>query len=225
MTDKPTRGPGAEPGKVFHLPKARKPPSAKDELLETISSHFREQNEILRVHNQEQRDRIREQGDRLKEQGERIQRLTNGVERLVAEMHGVRTGKKEEAFARVGGMGAAPDLPTISAEAALIYTQTSKQIGLELGFHASQIGLLLSAKGLRWAGDGDYQEIGRSTSPSHSKFWHREVPERLRRVLDENRPEKYGITDKSVLAVFRRWKERHAKHELLESLEPTGNPN
>ena len=69
-------------------------------------------------------------------------------------MHGVRTGKADEAFARVGGEDAAPDLPTVSAEAAVIYTCTAGSIGRKLDFRASEIGTLLGAKGLRWAGNG-----------------------------------------------------------------------
>ena len=53
------------------------------------------------------------------------------------EMHGVRTGRKAEAFARIGGSDAAPDLPTISADSALVYTLTSGDIAEVLGFHAS----------------------------------------------------------------------------------------
>ncbi|MBS7452572.1 hypothetical protein KHP60_09510 [Microvirga sp. 3-52] len=177
----------------------------------TIADHFREQNEILRAHNQDQM--------------EQIKRLTTGIERLVGEMHGLRTGKQEEAFARVAASDASADLPTVSAEAALIYVHTAKQIGEQLGFHPSQIGSLLGAKGLKWAGNGDYQEIGRTTSPSHPKFWHRDVPGKVRRILDESRPDRYGITDKSVLAIFRKWKERQASAELLEKLEPTPNPH
>lgn len=56
------------------------------------------------------------------------------------------------------------------------------------GFRASEIGVLLGAKGLRWAGDGAYRELGLDVGPNHTKFWHREVPEWLRRVLDENNP-------------------------------------
>jgi hypothetical protein len=177
----------------------------------TIAAHFREQNEILRSHNQEQ--------------NERIQRLTNGIECLVAEMQGVRTGQREEAFARVGGVDTDPDLPTVSAESALFYIYTAKQIGEQLGLHSSQVGSLLGPRGLRWAGNGDHQEIGRTTNPNHSKFWHREVPARLIRVLNENKPERFGITNKAVLTIFRKWKERQESTELLHQLEPTSNPH
>ncbi|GJD77411.1 hypothetical protein NBEOAGPD_0615 [Methylobacterium gregans] len=209
-------------GVLHHLP-PRKPLSGMEEFArdvgETIAAHFREQNEILRAERQEQDARVREQGERLQRQGEMIERLTRGVELLVTELHGLRTGKAEEAFARVAGSGASPDLPTVSAEAAVIYTCTAASIGRQLGFRASEIGVLLGAKGLRWAGDGAYQELGRDVGPNHTKFWHREVPERLRRVLDENNPARHGITDKSALAVFRKWKARQAPN-LLDGIGP-----
>jgi hypothetical protein len=123
---------GERTADIRHLPRHSIPSEA--ELLErkmelSISAHFREQNELLRKNNTELTDRI--------------QRLTNGVESLVLEMNGVRTGKKEEAFARVANVDSSPDLPSVSAEAALIYIFTAKQIGEKLGFHCSQIGLLL----------------------------------------------------------------------------------
>ena len=133
MTDKPTRT--TDGAQVFHMVPARKRTAEEQRMREyelKIAEHFRAQNEILHANN--------------KEQGERIQRLTIGVERLVAEMHGVRTGTQEQAFARVGGMNCDPDLPTVGAEAALFYTHTAKQIGIELGFHSSQIGVKRPAK-------------------------------------------------------------------------------
>lgn len=193
MTDKPQDSPPRS-AKVFHLPSERRPPTIEERVRQvesSIASHFREQNELLRLANEAM--------------ASRLERLTNGIETLVSEMHGVRTGKKEEAFARVAGLDCKPDLPTVSAEAALVYTLTASQIGEELGFHASQIGLLLGSKGLRWAGNGDYQEIGRTTKASAPKFWHYEVPRRLRAVLDENRPDKLEIKSKAVLAIFRKW--------------------
>ena len=196
---------------ISHLPSigASKLPrsQALQEMELSISEHFRKQNEMLMNNN-----------CKLNEQ---LKRLTNGVECLAKEMHGFRTGKSEEAFARVAGVDASPDLPTVSAEAALIYTLTAAQIGAELGFHSSQIGLLLSPKGLGWAGNGDYQEIGRTINPSHSKFWRREVPARLCVVLDEGRPEKLNIKAKAVLTIFRKWGERRFNCELLAMLEST----
>jgi hypothetical protein len=214
MKDKPINTSQATE-KIFHLPKARQQKSIKEEVLQevelSLASHFREQNEILLESN--------------RDLSEKMQRLTTGIEHLVAEMHGVRTGRKEEAFARIGSVGASPDLPTVSGEAALIYIYTAGQIGEQLGFHCSQIGLLLSARGLGWVGNGDYQEIGRTTSQSQSKFWHMEVPDRLRKILDEGNPTKYGITTKAVLTMFRKWKERSINHELLDALPTTEAPH
>lgn len=190
MNDKPK----PSVAKLVHLNKESKlsPEGAHLRDLElTIAGHFREQNEILHANNADL--------------ALKLQRLTNGIECLVSEMHGVRTGKKAEAFARIAGIDADPDLPSVSAEAALVYTETSTSIGDALGFRASQIGQLLGPNGLGWAGNGDYQEVGRKAGPSASKFWHREVPQRLRVVLDENKPEQHGVIGSGALAVFRKW--------------------
>lgn len=209
-------------GTIHHLPLGRKILTEREELLRevetTIAAQFRAQNDSLRAERREQAARVREQGERLIEQNEMIRRLMRGVDRLVEELHGVRTGKAEEAFARVGGAGASPDLPSVSAEAALIYTCTSKSIGAELGFQASQIGALLGPGGLRWAGNGDFQEIGRAVGPNHTKFWHRDVPARLRRILDENDPTRHRITNGAVLAIFRKWRERKGGPDLLDGI-------
>ncbi|MCI9881830.1 MULTISPECIES: hypothetical protein [Methylobacterium] len=217
MSEKPPMG------VLHHLP-PRKPLADMEDFRrdvgETIAAQFREQNEILRAERGEHLARVREQDERLQRQGELIERLTRGVELLVTEMHGVRTGKAEEAFARVGGEGAAPDLPTVSAESAVVYICTAGSIGRKLDFRASEIGTLLGAKGLRWAGNGAYQELGREVGPNHTKFWHRDVPARLRRVLDENNPARHGITDRSVLAIFRKWSARRTGGpDLLDSIE------
>lgn len=214
MTDKPTDR-AKRPGELIHLVGQRARRSFQDEVAHevelSIAGHFREQASLLREINESLSDRV--------------QRLTTGVERLVEEMHGVRTGTREEAFARVAASDACPDLPTVSAEAALIYTLTSDAIGRELGFHSSQIGLLLSHRGLSWAGNGDYQEIGRNTKKSKTKFWHRDVPAHLRRILDESSPEKRGISDKAVLAIFRKWKELKPERDLLDGLCISDQPH
>lgn len=200
---------------VLHLPRRRGRKTLREQVSEevelTIAGHFREQNQLLRDMNQALT--------------EKVQRLTAGVEHLVEEMHGVRTGKKEEAFARVGPAGASADLPTVSAEAAVIYTYSAEEIGNELGFRASEIGVLLGPRGLGWAGNGDYQELARHKKQSQQKWWHREVPERLRKVLDSGPPDNLAIRDKSVLAVFRKWVERRANIEMLDRAAPTTAPH
>lgn len=187
----------ATSAKVVHViqtaPLSPEQASLRDVELK-IAGHFREQNEILHSNNAQLRDQL--------------QRLTNGVERLVTEMHGVRTGEKDEAFARVAGIDASPDLPTVSAEAALLYTETSKSIGAALGFHASQIGQLLGPAGLGWVGKSEFQELGRKCSQNQTKFWHREVPSRLRVILDANQPHELGVTSPGALSIFRRWQLR-----------------
>lgn len=169
----------------------------------TIAGHFRELNE--------------RQANMNNALSDKVQRLTVGIEHLVEEMQGVRTGKKEEAFARVGASDASPDLPTVSAESALIYTLSAADIGELLGFHSSQIGLLLSAGGLGWAGNGDYQELGRHKKRAQTKWWHRDLPAKLRDILDRNRPGQHGIANKAVLAIFRDWQSRGPQHNLIDA--------
>lgn len=70
-------------------------------------------------------------------------------------------------------------------------------------------------RGLGWAGNGDYQEIGRQVGPGATKFWHRSVLGRLCKILDENQPDKYGIRDKTVLSIFRKWEHRKAEEAFL----------
>jgi hypothetical protein len=146
MIDKP-----ADSGKIVHLPKRRTAKSAREEaaldIEMALAGHFREQNQLLKDLNAGLLSSNRDMSDK-------VQRLTVGIERLIAEMNGVRTGAKDEAFARVGSSDAAPDLPTVSAEAALIYTCTSEEIGKALGFNASQIGVLL----------GRFCKVGQSQS-------------------------------------------------------------
>jgi hypothetical protein len=200
-------------GTLFHLPKKRARKSVQERVAEefelAIASHFREQNKLLREMNQLL--------------SEKVQRLTIGVEHLVDEMHGVRTGKKDEAFARVGPAEASVDLPTVSAESALIYTLSAGDIGNELGFRASEIGLLLGVRGLGWAGNGDYQELGRHKKQSQQKWWHREVPDRLRKILDAGTATDRCIVDKAVLAIFRKWQCRKDNHEI-ENTTPDAVP-
>jgi uncharacterized protein YicC (UPF0701 family) len=175
VTDNPIDGPKKADAEIIHLAARKGRKTLREEVAQdlefSIAGHFREQSELLNKLN--------------KSLSEKVQRLTVGVERLVEEMHGVRTGKKEEAFARVASADASPDLPTVSAEAAVIYTHTSGEIGQELGFHASQIGLLLSARGLGWAGRSEFQELARHKKKGQTKFWHQDVPKRLKAILDE----------------------------------------
>ena len=77
---------------VIHLPKRRTPKSIREQVAQevemSIAGHFRDQNDLLREMNATL--------------SEKVQRLTNGIERLVDEMHGVRTGKKKK---RLHGSG------------------------------------------------------------------------------------------------------------------------
>jgi hypothetical protein len=141
----------------------------------------------------------------------KIDRLTNGIDRLVSEMHGIRTGEKDEAFARVGGFGCTADLPSVKPDAALIYSLTATAIGLQLGFRASEVGVLLGKRGLGWADNADYQEVTRRTRPSSQRYWIGDMVARLTKVLDANDPGALGIQHKAVIAVFRKWRELRNK--------------
>lgn len=63
-------------------------------------------------------------------------------------------------------------------------------------------------------GNGVHQEIGRNKKPHQTKFWHRDVPDRLRKILDAGKPEQYGIKEKAVLTIFRKWQECRAAEEM-----------
>ena len=198
---------------VVHLPKRKAQKSLREQISEdigeTIAAHFREQNEITRATNAG-----------LSAQ---VQRLMMGIDRLIGEMDGVRTGDKTEAFARVGSVDSPVDLPTVAAESALFYTHTAGEIGEYLGgLRASQVGLLLSRRGLGWAGNGDHQEISRHKKEGQTKFWHREVPARLKAILDEGLPTKYGITNKAVLTTFRKWQDALGRTNSLAKIPTDG---
>ncbi len=202
--------------KVHHLPASRTPRTQAEEIRETvdlvISAHFREQNELLRQMNQNLTDMN-------KGLSERVQVLTTGVQRLVGEMDGVRSGNKDQAFARVASNDACADLPTVKADVANLYPFTSAKIGVRLGFGHNQIGLLLGPSGLNWAGNGDYQETTR-WQEGHPRYWHADVPGRLSEILTKTAPSDHGIKNRTVVSMFRQWKQRAAT-EVLATDKPT----
>lgn len=197
--------------KVVHLPVRRGARAEREEALRTvelsIAAHFREQNELLRELN--------------KSLSEKVQRLTLSVERLVAEMNGVRTGDREDAFARVAAADACADLATVKADVANLYPYTSSKIAKMLGFSANQIGQLLGPKGLGWAGNGDYQEMTR-WQEGHPRYWHADVPERLRRILSDTSPEDHGIKNRAVVSMFQRWKATRAA-QVVDQVADNGS--
>jgi hypothetical protein len=197
-------------GNIHHLPGRRKPRSSADEIREIIdlslTAHFREQNDILR----EMNGRLTETNGKLIE---KVQQLAIGVQRLVNEMDGVRSGDKDEAFARVAATDACADLPTIQADVANIYSLTSTKIGATLGFGHHQIGHLLGPTGLKWAGDGDYQETTR-WEEGHPRYWHTDVPNKLREILTKTTPADHNIKNRMVIAMFKQWKDRMATEVL-----------
>lgn len=192
-------------GHIVHMApfRERRPRNADlpKSLELSLVNNFREQNEMLSEQNRTLKYSVRDMHSRL-------DRLTNGLDRLVGEMHGIRTGKRDEAFARVAETGAAADLPTVRPDATLIYGVTATDIGDQLGFRPSEIGLLLSARGLGWADNPDYQEITRRKRATSQRFWVNDMALRLSKVLDENEPDRRGVRDKATLAIFRKWKER-----------------
>ena len=187
---------------IVHLPAQRKTRMGRrvpDDGMEfRIVAHYRDQSEKLAEQN-----RLLMESQKIIP--DKVDRLTKGLDRLVNEMHGIRTGKREEAFARVGDSGCALDLPTVRPDAALTYSMTATEIGEELGFKPSEIGLLLSRRGLRWADNPDYQETTRRKRASQQRFWIAGMPARLAKILDQNQPKQHGITEKAVLAMFRKW--------------------
>ncbi len=191
------------PGMLHHLPVSRLAHRKRhDQSTIAIQSHFREVIEG-------QREQHRLLPDSQKALHEKVDRLTNGIHRLVEEMHGVRTGKRTEAFARVGGADCSTDLPTVKPDPSLVYPHTAGEIGETLGFKASEIGLLLGPRGLKWADHPDYQETTRRKRASQQRFWVYDMPQRIVAVLNQNDPAGQGITDKAVLAIFRKWQNAH----------------
>lgn len=124
---------------IVHLPpprRRRRRLGLADADQDDLLGHFREQCE-------KQAEQNRSLMASLEAMHAKVDRLTNGMERLIHEMHGVRTGRREEAFARVGGPNCPVDLPTVRPDPALIYSQTAADVGNALGFRPSEIGLLL----------------------------------------------------------------------------------
>lgn len=139
----------------------------------------------------------------------KVDRLMAGTSRLLEEMNGVRTGTKDEAFAKVIGDDGGADLPKIQADQAIFYPYTSEDIGSVLGFSATEIGQLLGQMGLRWAGNGEYQEMSR-WKIGRTRFWHRDVPERLKIILSEKTADELGIQNSVVRSMFERYQARMA---------------
>ena len=188
--------------KLVHLNSHRSRSSTNGEAEEwrSLAKHFNERNvELL--------DKVKEMTERNTDQSAKIDRLVKGVEMLVGEMHAFRTGKKDNAFARIARSDEDPDLLRAEADVALYYPHSGTDIGRQLGFTASQIGLLLGAQGLRWADDGDYQELTR-WKEGRTRFWHRDVPMRLHHILAEQEPQEFGITMKSICSMFVVYKTR-----------------
>jgi hypothetical protein len=184
--------------------KERSPKMTRERDMELrIAGHFREEAERLAEQNKSLIDSPRDMHAK-------VDRLTSGLERLVGEMHGIRTGKRMEAFARVGAVDMKVDLQTVRSVPAGIYTVTAKDVGEELGFRPSEIGLLLGSRGLRWADNSDYQETIRRKRPTQQRFWVYDMALRLAEILTENQPGRRNITDKAVLAIFRNWQKEKA---------------
>ncbi len=188
------------PGMLHHLPVSRSAHRKRhDQSSTAIQGHLRE---VI----DGQREQNRQLLDSHKALHEKVDRLTNGIHRLVEEMHGVRTGTRTEAFARVGGTDCSTDLPTVKPDPALIYPYTASEISEALGtFNASEIGLLLGPRGLKWADNPDYQEITRRKRASQQRFWVYDIQQKIVAELSRNEPGAQGITDKAVLAIFRKW--------------------
>lgn len=201
-------------GKVAHIadfrPKAEADPV--EEVLRAVdlrlAKHFQQQNEVILGRNEiivAQNNRLETLNQQL---SDKVSRLLTGMEALLGEVDAVRTGKSDEAFARVARHDEEADLPTIEADAAILYPYTSGEIGAVLGFGATQIGLLLGAQGLKWAGDSAYQEIGR-WKDGRQRYWHKDLPERLTRMLLEHEPDEFGIANKSIRSMFVQFRARH----------------
>ena len=190
-------------GVVTHLADHRRveeiPADAEMRLAKILQDNFREQTDLIREHNKT----LEQQNQVL---SDKIGRLLTGMERLLGEVQAVRTGDQEEAFARVARHDEGADiLPSISADFGLLYPHTSEDVGKLLGFCANEVGLLLGQHGLRWNGDGAYTETTRWRK-GRQRFWHLDVPAKLKVVLSTRDPDEFGITNKAVRAIFRKYR-------------------
>lgn len=140
---------------------------------------------------------------------EKVSRLLVGMDRLLGEVDAVRNGQQDEAFARIARHDEAADLPTIQADAAVIYPYTSGDIGEQLGLSATQIGTLLGRQGLGWGGKGEYEETTR-WKPGRQRYWHKDVPDKLANILLTREPDEFGITNRAIRTMFTRYRTRAA---------------
>ncbi|MGF7210809.1 hypothetical protein GGE65_005421 [Skermanella aerolata] len=182
--------------KIVHLADHREQPigSTTEEFQRVVelvvAKQFQEQNEIIRTQNAA----LKGVNDQLIHQ---VSRLTNGIERLLGEIDAVRTGRQDQAFARIARHDEIADLPTMEAEVALHYPLTSGEVGQVLGFAPAQIGHLLGVNGLRWAENGDYQEMSR-WKRGRMRYWHKDVPDKLKELLATKTPDDFKISNKNI---------------------------
>jgi hypothetical protein len=158
----------------------------------SISRHFQEQNDLLRKQND---------------------LLQNSVQRLIQEVDGVRSGRAEEAFAKVAAVNSNADLPTIEADVCLLYPHTATEIGQIIGLSSHEVGTLLGSHGLNWAGDPTYQEMVRHKD-GRQKFWHHTVPERLKAMLIAPPNDKISTANRRVRAIVRKFRAANGLAEV-----------
>lgn len=186
---------------VVHLADHRPKPTQEEDLSDwkVAATHMMAQNRELLA--------------KISSQEGKIDRLLRGVEMLTSAMHDFRTGKTDGAYARVARHDEDPDLLRAKADFALEYPYTAAEIGEALKLNGSQVGLLLGDKGLKWAGNPDYQEMARY-KVGRQRFWHKDIVVKLRDILWSREPDELGIVRKEIRAIFAAYKTRERQGTL-----------
>ncbi len=159
--------------------------------------------------------KLDDQSGKLDAQSIAIGRLLRSVDILTSEMHDYRTGKKQEAYARLARHDEEGDLLTAKADPALTYPHASTEIGAMLEMAAPRVGRLLGPDGLKWADNSDYQETTRY-KPGRMRFWHKDIVPKLKDILLNREPDEFGITKKDVRAIFANYKTQQRQARLPE---------
>ena len=163
-------------------------PDIHDDLPGTLHHLLVSRSDDLKLHNQSWaaihshlREIIKSERERNRQLLEEKKALHEKFDRIVTNDHRL------------------PDDPSI------VYSHKIGQIAEALELSVYELGLLLGHRGLKWAEHPDYQTVVHRRRPSQQRFWVHDMPQRVGAVLNQNDPDGRGITDKAVLAIFRKW--------------------
>lgn len=183
-------------GNISHINahKRKTAATSEEELAERIAAkvdarvakHFQEQNEMLR----------------------------NSISRLIRELDGVRRGEVDHAFAKVALPDDEAHLPTVEVDASLLYPYSAEDIARQLDLTSVEVGTLLGPNGLDWAGNPRYQEMDR-WKQGRTRFWHKDVPDLLKAILENPSPKSVANASKRVKAIVRKYRRKNGLAELV----------